>query len=213
MRPLLPAAAFLLLLACTSSPPPDDGPSIAAGPVPLDQMEARVRKALCAKVYSCCSADERKENPAIGKDIASCEATLPGYATFLLGEVAVSVRSGRAVYHGDKLAACLASIQQQSCAQVKMPMGGLDVGDFCPGVIEPRVPIGGACLEYWDCMGGWCAGDVGGLMDRCVPLQPNGGECDEEKECTGHSCTDAHTCAQREPDSGNLCELGGEPPD
>jgi hypothetical protein len=208
---IVKASALVLaagaLLSC------GEGAPSPGAPVPLEQMEARVRQALCAKVYSCCSATERQDNPAIGIDPASCEATLPGYATFLLGEVAVSVRAGRAVYHGDKLATCLANLQRQSCAQVKMTEGGLDVGDFCPGVIEPKVPLGGACLEYWDCIGGWCAGDLGDLKDHCEALQLDGGECDEEKECAGHSCTDAHTCAQREPDSGNLCRLGGEPPD
>ena len=211
MRPRFATIGLSLLLGCSGGD--DQKAPVDQASIPLEQMDGVLRKALCQKVYSCCSAGERKDNPAVGTDVKSCETTLPGYATFLLGELAVSVREGRAIYHGDKLARCLAQLQTQSCEQVKMPIGGLDVGEFCEGVIEPKVPLGGACLEFWDCAGGWCAGDAGSLQDRCVPLQSNGGECDEEKECAGGSCTEEHTCAQHEPEGGNLCSLGAEIPD
>jgi hypothetical protein len=200
MRPTAGAVALLLLLSCGSS---DE----AGGPIPFEGMPAALRKTLCRKLYSCCSAEERKTNPVIGKDLASCEATLGGYSTFLLADLKASVVEGRAVYHGDRMASCLAAIEAESCDRLKMPPGGLDPTTMCNAAIEPKVPAGGSCSEYWDCIDGWCAGDAGGLKDTCIARKANEDPCDESPECRSGSCEE-HVCLPAEQGGGNICELG-----
>src|SRR5206468_59785 len=109
----------------------------------------------------------------------------------------------------DKMASCLAQLEARTCDEVKMPPGDLDVTQMCEGVFEPKVAIGGACSEFWDCMGGWCVGDIGGLMDRCTPRGAEGVECDEGRECSSGICDD-NKCVKRPAGSGNLCNLGVE---
>ena len=199
-RPL----ALLLVLSCGGVPDPIG----SNGPVPLNKVADEWRKALCDKVYTCCSAAERMSNDAIGKDPSSCQAALDRETSYFLGDLETSVAAGRVVYHAEKMTACLASLKARSCAAIKMPPGDMNITDSCEGVFEPKVALGGACTEYWDCMGGWCAGDIGGLMDRCIPRGADGAVCDEGPECQSGICDEHNTCVKRPAGSGNLCSLG-----
>ena len=188
-----------------------DGKKSAGPPVPIDQMPTVMRQLICEKVFSCCSADDLKNNPEVGTDVASCVAGLDGEASFLLANVAASVEQGRIIYHGDKLAECIAEMKNRSCEQAKMPPGDKDITQLCAPAFEPQVPIGGACTEFWDCIGGWCAGDFGDLNDRCIPLQPVGGDCDEGPECQSGMCDEEdRVCEARPAGSGNICAIGTE---
>jgi hypothetical protein len=197
----LPALALALLAACSNSS--DQAPA----PIPFAQMPAALKTALCEKLYQCCSSAELMANPGIGKDVASCEATLGSYATFLLADVQQSMTGNRIIYHGDRMATCLADLRARSCSEVKMPAGEISVLSLCEGAIEPRVPAGGPCSEYWDCVGGWCEGDVGGLMDKCSAKKPDGEECDESPECASGTC-DNRACKKADEGSGNICKVG-----
>jgi hypothetical protein len=197
------AVAVLLLVSCGG-----DDKSTSGGPLALAQMPAELKKTICEKIYSCCSPAERMDNPEIGQDVASCVAELNGETTFLLADITLSVTEGRVTYHGDKMAKCLADFKARSCDQVKMPAGDVGITEMCAGAFEPKVPVGGACSDYWDCMGGWCAGDIGGLNDVCTPRGAEGAECDEGPECQSSLCNNANMCIQRPAGSGNLCRIG-----
>jgi hypothetical protein len=202
---LVAAAALALAFSCGSSEE-----SASSGNVPLEQVQREWRKAVCAKIYGCCSADERARNDEIGTDAADCEGKLEGEYSFFLGDIQTSVAQGRVVYHGDKMAACLANLKARTCEQAKAPPGELDVTQLCDGVFEPKVPVGGACLEFWDCASGWCAGDLGNLMDTCSAKLANGEVCDEGVECTSGICV-GNKCITRPPGSGNICNFGITP--
>jgi hypothetical protein len=197
-------AVLLLLPACGSG---DDKPS---GTVALKDVAGQMRKAICDKIFSCCSAAELVQNPDLGKDSASCQAMLDGEDSIFLADIEGSVDQGRVVYHGDKMATCLADLHARSCDQVKMPPGDMDINQTCRGVFESKVPLMGACTDYWDCTDGWCEGDFGQLRDHCAPLKPVGGDCDEGPECASRLCTDERVCATRPLGSGNICALGTE---
>jgi hypothetical protein len=203
MRTLSRCLPLLLLLSC-------GGEGQNAQTVPLAQMPAALKKALCDKVMRCCSPTDLMANPKLGTTSESCQMALDGEATFFLGDVQTSVAGGRLVYHPDKMASCLATIEARSCDQLKMPPGDMDVTDLCGAVFEPKVPAGGACTEYWDCSGGWCEGDLGNLQDHCSPLKPEGGDCDEGPECMSGMCGDDRVCIKRPAGSGNICYLGSE---
>jgi hypothetical protein len=189
----------LLLLACGGS---DD----SVAPVPLAQVPAEVSKALCEKIYSCCSPAERMENPLAGADVASCQAKFAAFSAFYL-DFTVALAQGRAVYHGDKMARCLADLRAGSCDRLKPSAGGSDVTKVCKGAFEPRVPPGGACGAWWDCVDGWCAGDFGIGRDTCIAHKPQGAVCDENAECASNHC-DLQSCAPPEPESTELCRVG-----
>jgi hypothetical protein len=194
---------LLLSMSCGSDATPGTGMA-----VPLESVAGAWRKAVCEKIYTCCSAAERMSNPVIGHDAESCQAALDGEITFFLGDLATSVREGRVVYHGDKMATCLADLQARSCDDAKVSPGELDVTQRCEGVFEPKVALGGACSEYWDCIGGWCAGDIGGLADRCTPKGAPGMVCDEGPECASGICDDGNACVSRPAGAGSVCNLG-----
>jgi hypothetical protein len=198
--------ALLLLLSCGGRTEPFE----KGGAVPIEKVASEWRKALCDRIYACCSAAERKGNDVIGKDAQSCRAAVEAETSYFLGDVQTSVAEGRLAYNPDKMAKCLADLKARSCDAVKMPPGNMDVTQMCEGVFEPKVAPGGACTEYWDCIGGWCAGDIGGLMDRCIPRGAEGTVCDEGPECLSGICDEHNTCVKRPAGSGNLCNLGTE---
>jgi hypothetical protein len=206
MRTIVGFSFVAALFSCGGDEKKPVGP-----PVPIEQMASQMRQLICEKVFSCCSADDLKNNPMVGTDVASCVAKLDAESSYLLGDVVASVQQGRLIYHGDKLAECMAEVRNRSCDQAKMPPGDRDVTQLCAPAFEPQVPIGGACTEFWDCIGGWCAGDFGDLNDRCIPLQPVGGDCDEGPECQSGMCDDEdRVCQARPAGSGNICTTGTE---
>jgi hypothetical protein len=91
----------------------DDG--AAAPPIPVEKVARRWRKALCEKIYACCTPAERMANPMVGSDVQSCQAKLEAETTFFLGDLPTSVAAGRVAYHPDKLATCLADLKARSC--------------------------------------------------------------------------------------------------
>jgi hypothetical protein len=207
-RSLREAALSMLfavaLLSCGGSAPSPPAP------VALEEVRGQIRQLICEQVFACCSPADLKNNPDLGNDVAACVAGLDGEATFLLADVAASVNQGRLLYRGDKMAACMAELKGRSCAEAKMPAGDKDVTQLCRAAFEPRVPIGGACSDYWDCIGGWCEGDIGNLQDHCAPLKPVGGDCDEGPECQSGVCGDDRVCEPRALGSGNICAIGTE---
>jgi hypothetical protein len=197
---------FALLVGCGKS----DAEPTTTMPIALEDVPGQLRRVICEKVFSCCSAADLKNNPDLGTTVASCEAKLDGEATFLLADVGASVAQGRLVYRGDKMAACMAELKGRTCEIAKMPYGDLDVTELCRAAFEPQVAEGGACSDYWDCIGGWCLGDNGGLQDHCSPLKPVGGDCDEGPECLSGVCGDDRLCEARPLGSGNICAIGTE---
>lgn len=210
MKPIIGAISLLLLFSCGGGKS-DPGDADAGAPVPFEQAAGAFRKAVCDKVFLCCSATERADNPDLGSDSSACQSALDGEASIFLNDIQASVTAGRVLYHGDKMAACLALIANQSCDQLKMPAGDRDINDQCEGVFESKVAIGGRCSGYWDCIGGWCEGDEGNAMDMCAPKKPLGGDCDEGPECESGVCDDVdRVCVKAEAGSGNLCHFGTE---
>jgi hypothetical protein len=203
------AVALLLVLSCNDGS--SDTSPATAPLIPVEQVAPLWRKALCDKIYSCCSPAERMANPEVGASIENCQKTLEAETTFFLGDLPTSVAAGRVAYHPDKMATCLADLKARSCDAIKMPPGERDVTMMCEGVFEPRVPVGGGCLEYWDCIGGWCANDFGDVTkDVCVAKSGVGADCDEGPECLSGICGEGRTCIDRPPGSGNLCAIGDD---
>jgi hypothetical protein len=203
MRTTAGAVFVCLALSCGSgdpSPPTD---------IAVEQVAALWRKAVCDKIYSCCSPAERMGNLAIGTDAQSCQPALERDVTYFVGDLPASVKGGRVIYHPDRMTKCLADLQARPCDQMKSPAGGLDVTQSCGDVFEATVEPGGACLEYWDCKGGWCAGDLGFLQDTCQARAPAGHECDEGTECASWICQEAK-CVNPPAGSGNICNLGSD---
>jgi hypothetical protein len=209
VKTTIPAVAVLLALSCNDNAP--DPSSTATGPIPVEKVAAEWRKALCDKIYSCCSPAERMSNPEVGTSVESCQTTLQAETTFFLGDLPTSVAAGRVAYHADKMTTCLADLKARSCDAIKMPPGERDVTMMCEGVFEPKVPVGGGCLEYWDCIGGWCANDFGDVTkDRCVSKSDVGADCDEGPECFSGICSNDRVCVARPPGFGNLCAIGDD---
>jgi hypothetical protein len=167
----------------------DDG-----GAVPLDGVPAALGKSFCQKVQTCCSAAEREANPLAGGDVATCQARVTALLAVVFPDVKESVTRGRATYHGDRMAACLASLDSQSCDQARPTNVTANIMGACTGAFEPRVPPGGDCGDNGDCATGFCDGPPVPGLGKCVDRKEDGGPCLNDEECLAGACL-AGACA------------------
>src|SRR6185369_2259117 len=78
MKITLGTVAVVLVASCGG----EAGKPASPAPVSLEQMPAQLRKAMCDRIYSCCSPAERMGNDEIGEDAASCQGKLNAETTF-----------------------------------------------------------------------------------------------------------------------------------
>src|SRR5687767_11434348 len=129
--PALVAVLLLLPVSCSEDTRPADAL------VPLEKMATELRSALCARVYDCCSPEQRKGNARIGQDVASCREVLDHRATFLLADVHLSVEGGRVAYHAAEMTSCLARIRTAGCEELRMPAANASITQICERALEP----------------------------------------------------------------------------
>jgi hypothetical protein len=188
----------LLALACSSSTGGD------ASNIPLDKMPAELSKVLCEKIYMCCSAAERMNNPFIGTDQNSCQNGLGALLSFVVPEIQASVSAGRAAYHGDRMGNCVSQLRATSCADAKMSEVSLKPVAECAAAFEAKVQRGGNCTDHGECVDGYCEGAVDPMPGKCAAKKADGQACADDEECTGGACT-MDKCGKPVPGTGGLC--------
>lgn len=175
--------------------------------IPLEAMPGELGKVFCEKIYGCCSAAERMDNPLIGKDQKSCETFTSGLLTLGFGGLQDSVAKGRAAYHADQMAACLQKLRGLSCAEARMGDVALDRNlPECAMAIEAKVAVGGACLDSADCIAGYCTGATDTeKLGVCMATKVDGQPCQDDEQCMNGACTNA-ACARKTSAPDNLCK-------
>ena len=108
------------------------------------------------EVYSCARRGAQGQ-PGVGTEARSARRPLPGYATFLL-VISGSVREGAGDYPETSWQGEWRR-SDPSCEQIKT-VGGW-IGARSAGCGRAEGAGGRSLLEYWDCIGGWCEGDIG----------------------------------------------------
>ena len=167
-------------------------------------MPAASASALCAKIATCCSAEEKMMS-ILPPDRAGCERVLLMEHQAQVQGFEQILAMGRASYDGAALAACLKAIADQTCPEARMRTNQ-NVPSICPQMIAGKVAMGGACRDSGECMNGWCVDFTPQRDGRCMgPRKKVGAACEDSDECESRNCDlfDG-MCAPPEPD--RLCE-------
>jgi hypothetical protein len=180
----------------------DAGPD-AGGAVPLAMVPALAAAAICERIAACCTDDERAAS-LLPPDRPGCEMALLPVQAAEVRFLERSVAAGRAGYDGAAFAACLERLRAQGCAETRRTVSQ-DIFSLCAPIV-PRVAVGGACQESFECVGGYCKGATGQRPGTCAgPRKKMGQDCDDSDQCESGFCDpDLVTCQPPEPE--RLCE-------
>jgi hypothetical protein len=155
-----------------------------AGPTPtVGELWTEFVNVTCRKMQVCCTDDEKLRN-TLASSLSFCVGDLTNVRTLLSSlqaeRVVQSAQGGRAVYRPEHVAACLAGLEALDCtaARTRRELA-------CEEVLEPRVPVGGACAvsSHYECIDGYCAAGT------CAGRKPDGQACYEDQECLSRYCT------------------------
>ncbi len=181
------AIGFLLtlpLLACdqvTLGISPDDAP-------------AQLAQAICPKAYDCCMASQLMSNTQAGTDEPTCETKTQAAFEQQVAGIEASEQSGRSSYDGTKVQACVTYIRSAACADLDMTnhFSGIPA---CASFIAPKVAVGGACANDYECIDGWCdkTGAPDGSDGACRALGQSGDPCANGAKCASTLVCDATT--------------------
>lgn len=209
--PVLPAAlvtglALVSGASCSDAgPPPFDPNDIALAYAPREMAAS-----ICTRAYDCCTVEQLMSNEAAGTDEASCERLSRDALGNRMDAIARAEHRGRLVYHGDKLASCLANIRAASCDDLRRTnhLSGFDCG---VQYLEPKVAVGAACDLDEECIGGSCAVPEGASEGICVVFGGAGESCADGAKCaSGFACdVNTHQCHAVAPD-GAICSANAE---
>jgi hypothetical protein len=182
-----------------------DGGTYDAPPVPssisIEMAPALVAGVICEKTYSCCQPTEGLRPLTMTQ--SACDLFVSATLAALMSQANMAVASGRAGYDPAALAACLKRYTEQSCTDARAT-GGMSALRSCE-FVKPLVPLGGACRNHVECIGGYCVTATAGADGTCAAKKADGEVCVVPDECEGGRCTG--TCARTMPEG--LCGAPG----
>lgn len=205
----LAVAAATVATGCNNSEEKLDPNDIA-----IQYAPAEMARTICTRAYDCCTAEQLMPNDAAGTSEATCEELSTTSFRNTMNAVERAQKRGRIVYHGDRLATCLANIRNATCDELNRTnhLSGVDCGAT---YLEPKVSPGGACDMDSECIDGTCAVPEGASEGICIARGQDGAFCGEEVRCTsGFACDEAnHVCRAIHPDGATCttaadCESG-----
>ena len=164
-------------------------------------------KALCNRIFACCSQSELADLSFV--DIKSPPT--------LAGCIALHAKNGRdykpptdeaaaaskVAVHLEKSEACVAEIEKLSCSEFQTRLVRLHLGDaygLCNGVVvEALVADGKPCSTYLDCKSGSCAGGT------CKPFPAAGQACAPDGCAAGMRCNPDTLICEKLVAKGEAC--------
>ncbi len=180
----------------------DDG---GAAPLSLEDLAKKSGEVSCAKIFGCCTAEERQDLPYESEE--ACRTAASALVTLLIGGIAESEKAGRLSYDAQAAGSCIEQMQAASCAEYDALDGGA-----CDLVISPLVPVGDACAEHSECIEGYCVGADSEaqppVLGVCEALVDDGAPCEGDNDCRSDYCAftvDGATCSPKQP-SGEPCD-------
>jgi hypothetical protein len=161
--------------------------------VVLDAAPMTVGEIVCEKVFACCTAAERAGSQFLGSQ-QGCAVSVGVLLGSLLSAPETSIQKGRVVYDATALAGCLRAYMMQTCDQARTS-GGLTAFRNCK-FVTPKVAVGGACQQHYECVNGWCSGVSGATEGTCVAKVASGQPCASglPDECVTDYCSAAKVC-------------------
>jgi MYXO-CTERM domain-containing protein len=196
---LVAALLALPLAACGGSVQPEPGVSPKDAPKLL-------APAICFQAYRCCTMTALMGNANAGTSMDTCEMKTETALTNEVSAIEASERKGRVNYDGLKVQACLDYLKapDTTCDALDMTFH-LSGVPACANFLEPKVAVGDACTNDFECVDGFCdaTGAAAGAEGKCRALGK-----------TGESCADMGRC---EPDldcdaTSMICVARAAPP-
>lgn len=216
--------AFILSAACggsnvTTSPQeqsPDVGADAATADVDFgdeDLLDFALLSsaAVCAKIFECCSPQERTDKLGMSGTVEQCadQTSFMGFA-FGYSQFNDSIRAGRMAVDVAMAQLCIGAIEETSCARFSATV---DLNEYVPGcrdVLIPLVEDGEECTHAQECKSGSCAESRPGSNRLiCQPLPTDGEACPNSVCAKGLYCDsfrfDVQTCVSKR-ETGQGCQ-------
>jgi hypothetical protein len=162
----------------------------------LDGVPAAFLDAACARAVACRGAP----------DLDACRAS--EQPPTVIVRLVASVKAGRAVYHADRMADCLARTRASDCTLSQAST----TSAICDEAFEGTVAAGGPCSANGECRSRSCFNEGSGNPCACGLSQPKnvppGGTCKSSGDCAGAAtCGPGGICASL-PGEGEACPTG-----
>jgi hypothetical protein len=178
--------------------PPVDPPVAAAAPAPppvvptLDDYRRVARPIVCERSIRCGALGASQREACL----AGGDALFPDPVMGLWDRLdwPEGVAEGRLAYDAEASAACLAFLRDGPCRY--------DPADRPPGcttdwpVLAARVPPGGACVRWEECVGGFCSAQTA-CRGRCIAYLSTGEACGSNTLCGKDDFCDDGVCTPR----------------
>jgi hypothetical protein len=167
------------------------GGSAGTGGIPIGMAPAAIASAICAKVFECCSAEQRMTLGTIGETEDQCRAFVEAFLGLYQLDIRTSIAAMRAEYDGQALAECVAEHQDRAC---DMLPAFEEIG--CPGAVVPLIPLGETCGAHHECIDGYCEGasSASSPSGTCTVKKAEGEPCTDPSECEGGACSTETGC-------------------
>jgi uncharacterized protein (TIGR03382 family) len=196
---------FLPLLACGGAVQPEPGVNPKDAPHLLAQ-------AICPRAYDCCMDKQLMGNANAGTDVASCESKTEAALTQQVAGIEASERLGRVNYDGLKVQACAdyLTAATTTCGDLDTTFHLAGV-PACASFLEPKVAVGGACTNDFECIDAFCdtTGVAAGADGACRALGKAGDSCAQMGRCEpGLTCDGTSSTCLTAPTgtpAGDMC--------
>lgn len=192
--------AFTVLLGCGGG----------SSSVSIENFPQKYAETLCAKNFMCCGSSE-----LAGKTMSECVTNDQSAISFLIAEINVSQAKGRVSYDPNASGTCIDSLKAMTCDQFKQGIGGNM--SACMSFIMPKVALGGACGQPFECTTGNCEGadpnadpPVDGLCAAAPTLAAIGASCATDTCVDDGYCDATTTTCMTRKGAGEACTSDSE---
>lgn len=200
----------LLLIGCGSG----------GGSVSIENFPQKYAEALCSKNFACCDDSE-----LTGKTMSTCVTDNQAFLAVFISEINASKAQGRVSYDPGASGTCIDALRALTCEEFKRGMGGNT--DACMAALTPKVALGGACAQDYECTTNNCEGAttnppvdgtcaaaavLAGVDSSCAANACVGtAYCDsvtttcKPKKAAGETCTSADQCVNSCNETTGTC--------
>jgi hypothetical protein len=168
---------------------PVDEPTDVTDEQALANLPTNYADAYCDWAYRCCSAEQQAHWQGaplnfLGGTEEECRPNMQALITLLLPEVTASDAAGRSVFNADSFEECL-DLVRTTCV--------FDIEATCGEINEPKVGVGGACRQNFECIDAICLGESDDTDGVCAEPSAMGEPCDTDSDCESDHC-DGSAC-------------------
>lgn len=176
--------------------------------VSLDDLSGELAAASCERTFACCDAAEIESELGFFdvETEGECSTVIGAFIEqFLVPGLRSGVASGRLVYHGDRMGACLSLLRSVGCDELVEGDALSLFGLGCEDPFEGQVANGDACAIDEECATDFCIGESqdfeGNVTEGVCGDAPGAGE-----PCADFDCAEGAWCDSSDPEGPTCAE-------